>query len=186
MKESLSGSGRAIESAPAFFGRLNSLGNGERAALRRETGVRLQEADSAALAAFYRCLPSTVSRYDEDKWFAIACFRCLWDAGTDDGEPFEKIVAKLIRQGELSDSTRHRVETLLDTQWDADGYMLTKLSRLIKLVKQKSVNANVQFSELLRDLIYWNSDSQYVQRKWAREIFANITTIDETTIDEKE
>ena len=155
-----------------FFSRLDRLGNGERAALRREAGIRLQDADGAALTAFYRCLPFAVDTHQESKWFAVACLRCLWEAGEAEGRPLEQIVAALIQSGELSASAAHRVEILLDTSWDSDGYMLSKLSRLVKLVRQKSDRKRIDFSALLDDLIRWNSDSQTVQRKWARAIFS--------------
>ena len=164
------------ENQQQFFDRLNRLGNGERAALRREAGTMLQAADGKALTAFYRCLPPTVDRRQETKWFAVSCLRCLWDAGEAEGTPFEQVIAALIKSGELSDSTTHRVEVLLDTDWDADGYMLTKLSRLVKLIRQKSDRQYVDFAALLDDLIYWNSDTQTVQRKWARAIFSGNMT----------
>lgn len=161
-----------------FFDRLNRLNKGERAALRREVGNMLQEADGTALTAFYRCLPPAVDTWQEEKWFAVACLRCLWDADEAEGAPLEQIIAELFRSDELSASTAHRVEILLDTKWDRDGYMLTKLSRLVKLVWQKSERRRIDFSGLLDDLIYWNSDTQSVQRKWARAIFSgnNINT----------
>lgn len=163
------------ETQEQFFSRLDRLGTGERAALRRSVGTMLRHADGAALTVFYRCLPPTVDVREEGKWFAVACCRCLWDAGPEAGRQFERILADLIRKEELSDSTRHRVEILLDTKWDADGYMLTKLSRLLKLVRQKSDSAMIDFSALLEDLLRWNSDSQIIQRKWARAVFANDT-----------
>ena len=167
------------ETQKSFFSRLNSLGTGERAALRREAGVMLQEADSVALTTFYRCLPPVVDSRQEGKWFAIACLRCLWDPGEENGKPFAQIVADLIRRDELSASTGHRVENLLDTPWDVDGYMLTKLARLVKLVKQKSGDVAVDFPDFLGDLLRWNYDSQPVQRKWARTIFASDTMNEE-------
>ena len=160
------------ENQKLFFDRLDRLGTGERAALRRETGTMLQDADGTALTAFYRCLPPAVDAWQESKWFAIACLRCLWDAGETEGTPLEQIIADLVRSGDLSDSTTHRVEILLDTKWDADGYMLTKLGRLVKLIRQKSDRRVIDFPALLDDLIRWNSESQTVQRKWARAIFS--------------
>lgn len=160
------------ETQQRFFQRLNERSTGERAALRRAAGTLLRDADSAAMTAFYRCLPPVVDQTQEGKWFAIACLRCLWDAGEECGKPFEQILSELMRRGELSDSTAHRVETLLDTKWDADGFMLTKLTRLIKQIRQKSDRAAVDFDALLDDLIRWNYDSQTVQRKWARAVFA--------------
>ena len=164
------------ENQQQFFDRLNRLSNGERAALRREAGIMLQAADGKALTAFYRCLPPTMDRRQEGKWFAVACLRCLWDAGEAEGTPLEQVIAALIKSEALSDSTKHRVEVLLDTDWDADGYMLTKLSRLVKLIRQKSDRQYVDFAALLDDLIYWNSDTQTVQRKWARAVFSGNMT----------
>ena len=160
------------ENQKRFFDRLNHLGTGERAALRREAGIMLHDADGTAMTVFYRCLPPTVDSWQESKWFAVACLSCLWDAGETDGTPLEQIIADLLRSDDLSDSTAHRVEILLDTRWDNDGYMLTKLGRLVKLIRQKSDRKALDFSTLLDDLIRWNSNSQTVQRKWARAIFS--------------
>ena len=166
-----------------FFSRLNSLGTGERAALRREAGVMLRQADGPAITVFYSCLPAAVQTWQEDRWFAVACLSCLWDAGIEGGKPFEQVIADLLRSGELSDSTKHRVELLLDTEWDEDGYMLTKLVRLLKLVRQKSDRTQLDFAALLDDLLGWNNDKQYVQRKWAKAIFSNVNP---TEMNEKE
>ena len=115
----------------AFLARLKSLGNGDHAALKRSAGIMLSDADGKAVAAFYRCLPYGTPQWQEDRWFAVACLRCLWDVDADGGEPFEKIIGRMILDETLSASTGHRVEVLLDTAWDEDGYMLTKLTRLV-------------------------------------------------------
>ena len=124
----------------SFLLRLANLGNGDRAALKRAVGIMLADADGKAVAAFYRCLPYGTPQWQEERWFAVACLRCLWDANMEGGEPFERIVGRMIREGELSDSTGHRVEALLDTTWDEDGYMLTKLARLVKQIRQITSN----------------------------------------------
>ena len=156
-----------------FFNRIREQGNGDRAALKRAAGIMLAEADGKAVAAFYRCLPFGIPQWQEERWFAVACLRCLWDTEADGGAPFEKIVGRMIKDRDLSESTGHRAEVLLDTAWDEDGYMLTKLTRLVKLIRQKSDREPVDFEALLEDLIGWNSEKQYVQRKWARAIFTN-------------
>ena len=155
-----------------FFDQINALGTGNRAALRREAGNMLQQADGRAITVFYRCVPSGVKTWEEDRWFAVACLRCLWDAGNETGKPMEQLIADLLRREELSDSTRHRIEILLDTDWDADGYFLAKLARLVKLIRQKSDRANIDFAVLLEDLLRWNGETQAIQRKWARTVFA--------------
>lgn len=157
----------------SFLSRLNGLGNGDRAALRRACGTMLFEADGKAIAAFYRCLPHGIPQWQEDRWFAAACLRCLWDREMEGGEPFERVIGRMIRAEELSESTLHRAEVLLDTDWDEDGYLLTKLTRLVKLVRQKSDRAPVDFGALLEDLLSWNVENQFVQRKWAHAIFTN-------------
>ena len=80
-----------------------------------------------------------------------------------------QILYRLGRDEAVSESTGHRLESLLDTRWDADGYMLTKLTRLIKLVKSK--NYAVDCAELVKDIAHWNSAGQWVQRKWARGMY---------------
>lgn len=150
-----------------FFQKLSKLDKGERAALKRSAGIMLEEADGKALAAFYRCRPP---KENEDIWFAVACLRCLWDADVGGGEPLEKIIAKLCENKLISKSVRHRVEVLMDMEWDDDGYMLAKLTRLIQVVRQKSDGASIDFAGLHWDLSKW-SDDQKVRRRWAREIY---------------
>ena len=159
------------EAQEKFFEKIDELGTGERAALRRSAGQLLRQADGRAVVAFYRCLPADVQGWEEDRWFAVACLRCLWDAGDQTGKPMEQVIAELIRAQALSDSTIHRVEILLDTEWDTDGYLLIKLTRMIKLIRRQTNVVNMDFAGLLEDLLRWNGESQTVQRKWARTIF---------------
>ena len=159
----------------SFFLRLKDLGNGDRAALKRATGTTLAEADGKAVAVFYRCMPYGVPQWQESRWFALACLYCLWDADMECGELFEKSIGRMIRNDELSDSIGHRLEVLLDTAWDDDGYMQMKLTRIVKLIRQKSDRSAIDFAALLEDLIYWNAENQSVQRKWARSIFITET-----------
>ena len=152
-----------------FIKRLAKLGSGERAALKRSVGTMLSEADTKALAAFYRCYPPTK---DEDCWFAVACLCCFWGKNLEDGEAVETIIVHLLERKEISKSMLHRVEILLDTEWDEDGFMLTKLTRLIQVIRQKSDGVNIDFAVLGRDLCEWKKkDSNKVQRRWAREIY---------------
>lgn len=155
-------------SQAAFFEALDRLSIGERAVLRRAAGQTLREADAHAMAAFYRCLPrdNSVNRFCEDRWFAAACFHCLWDGGSGPRLPLERIMREL---KEKSDSMEHRLSSLLDLSWEEDGYLLTKLSRIVKMARQQGYCADCD--SLLEDLLHWNSDTQYVQRKWARELY---------------
>ena len=156
-----------------FFDRLKKCQTGERAALRRNCGKLLKDADGKAVLVFYRCLPRDIPQWQENRWFAAACFSCLWDED-ESGETLELIFAKL---KEDSASIEHRLASLLDLQWDEDGYLLVKLCRIIKMVKAKGKIVNCQ--ELLKDLIYWNSSNQNVQRKWARSMYIRNSVINE-------
>ena len=158
-----------------FFYKIDQLDTGERAALRREAGNVLWKAKGKAISAFYRCKPMNVSVYQESQWFACACLRCLWDAGIEGNIPLEKVISQLVHSGDISNSVLHRVELLMDTQWDEAGYMIVKLTRLVKLIRQKSDRILIDFYSLLKDVCYWNSESQNVQRKWARTIFSTYT-----------
>ena len=163
----------------SFFEKVDSLSTGERAALRREAGNTIRQADGKAIAAFYKCLPSVVKDWQEERWFTVACNRCLWSTDISEEEPVEKLLSELIRTEEISNSIKHRVELLLDSKWDLDGYMLVKLTRLIKLIRQKSDRKQIDSAKLLDDLLGWNNDTQYVQRKWAKAIFSNNTDTEE-------
>lgn len=156
-----------MEIREAFWKNIDDLRTGDRVALKRSAGIMLREADGKAIVAFFKCHPGVQEQ--EEKWFAVACFKTMYDPSNEQGKPLENI----LRTMEMSDSMMHRIEALLDTPWDRDGYLLTKLARMVKLVKQKT-NQLIDFDSLLQDLIYWNSDSQSVQRKWARTIFGPI------------
>lgn len=148
-----------------FFDTLKKYSSGERAILRRCCGKLLKDAEGQAVVLFYRCLPRKISSGEEDKWFAAACFSCLWDA-ENVGEPIEEIFARI---KEDSGSMEHRLASLLDLEWEADGYFLIKLCRIIKMAKSKGMT--VDCMSLLNDLIYWNSSVHSVQRKWARAMY---------------
>lgn len=154
-----------------FFANLNRLPTGQRVALKRSAGTMLFQADAKALAAFYRALPPGVPQNQEPQWFAAACFACLWDPAEGVGKPMEQLLAEQIRSDVLSESTQHRVEVLMDMDWNPDGYFLTKLSRIVKMLKQKATEP-INATALLEDLLNWNNENQKVQRKWASAIFS--------------
>lgn len=148
-----------------FFAALNQCSSGERASLRRNCGKLLKDADGAAVVLFYRYAPRGIPDWQEDCWFAAACFACLWE-GDGPGIPMEQALAQL---KQTSDSMEHRLAGLLDIRWETDGYLLGKLSRIVKMAKAKGIV--VDCSRLLEDLIYWNGSTQSVQRKWAKAMY---------------
>ena len=121
--------------------------------------------DGQAVVIFYRYVPRSIPAWQEDYWFAAACFSCLWDGDTR-FIPLEQALAQLKL---TSDSMEHRLAGLLDQRWEADGFFLGKLSRIIKLAKAKGIA--IDCALLLEDLLYWNSSTQSVQRKWAKAMY---------------
>lgn len=159
----------SCEEWSVFFQKLDALPKGERVSLKRAVGTMLNQADGHAMRAFYRCLPCPVPPWQEERAFAAACLHCLWDADEKCRQPMEQIFYQLGRDKDVSESTGHRLETLLDLQWDEDGFMLTKLARLVRLAKSKGYAVDCR--KLLEDLLYWNGGKQSVQRKWARALY---------------
>ena len=153
----------------SFFQRLDALPKGARVSLKREAGTMMHQADGQAIRVFYQCLPYSVPAWQEDRAFAAACLHCLWDADEKNRQPMEQIFYQLGQHQDVSESTGHRLAALLDIPWDEDGFLLTKLSRLIALAKSKGYAVDCRL--LLEDLLRWNGEKQSVQRKWARALY---------------
>lgn len=157
------------ERMTAFFARLDALPKGERTALKREAGVMLEQADDRAVQVFYQCLPVDASPWQEGRMFAAACIHCLWEPETRSRQPLEQIFFRLGQDQTISKSMGHRLETLLDLAWDEDGFLLTKLFRLVQLARSKGYAVDCE--RLLNDLLYWNGEKQTVQRRWAKALY---------------
>ena len=157
------------EGFAAFFEWLDNLPRGDRTALRREAGTLLEQADAQAVRIFYQCLPADVPPWQEGRAFAAACIHCLWEPGARDRQPLEQIFFRLGQDQTISESMGHRLETLLDLPWDEDGFLLTKLVRLIQMVRAKGYAVDCE--RLLNDLLYWNGEKQTVQRRWAKALY---------------
>ena len=98
----------------SFFQRLDTLPRGERASLKREAGTMLSQADGQAMRVFFQCLPFSIPQWQEERAFAAACLYCLWDTDEKRRQPLEQIFYQLGRNKEMSESTGHRLEMLLD------------------------------------------------------------------------
>ncbi|MDO5785609.1 MAG: type I-E CRISPR-associated protein Cse2/CasB [Eubacteriales bacterium] len=159
----------------AFLERLDALSTGERAVLKRSAGKMLHEVDGRAIAAFYKCYPPESERKQE-KWFAVACIYCMWDWSKEEQKAIslQDILSDLRKEKTISESMQHRLTSLLDLKWDRDGYLLTKLVRIIKMVKAKRYA--VDCAALLKDLLDWEWDDQRVQRRWARRFYQEAPT----------
>ena len=142
---------------------------GRRAALKRAAGKTMAAAGGNALTAFYQLQGIPKFSVREEKCFAVVCAMCLWDAGVwDKAEPLIDGVRRKVPTDNLKGFEK-RLQALLDLSWDADGYFLTKLIRLVKFCKSKDVV--VDPASLLADLLAWEHESHFVQKRWVKDLY---------------
>mgnify|MGYP002625074192 CR=1 FL=1 len=160
------------EKAEEFWSRVREAvakDTGLRAVFRRNAGELLRTADGRAVAAFYRVYGGgLVSEWNEDRCFFAVCAACLW-------KPEDWSQAKPLAMGARALSPddkatfEKRLRVLLDLPWDDDGYFAMKLCRLLKYCMSK--NMVVDGNALMKDLIGWDSDERFVQKRWVRELY---------------
>ena len=112
---------------------------GRRAALKRAVGKTMVTAGGNALTAFYQLHGIPKFPLQEEKCFAVVCMMCLWDASRwEKAEPLIEGARRKV-PAENREGFEKRLQALLDLSWDADGYFLSKLIRLVKFCKSKEV-----------------------------------------------
>lgn len=148
--------------------RLMALSIGERAALKREAGKCLAEADAEALTVFFRIVPRGLKIWEQECWFSVATIACLWKLNEADaaGE-FPSLLGRYAAGGR-TEGVEKKLQALLDARWDNDGYFSGKLSRLARMLKSKMPYRMPDFDRLWADLKHWNSDKRFVQIRWVQ------------------
>jgi hypothetical protein len=152
-----------------FIKKIDCLPTGERVALKRSCGVMLDMAPGIAFQAFFKCLPDSVNSYDYDKWFAASCYRCLWKEDQIHAIPFENALKAVSAQG--CSAIEKRMMVILDCPWESEGFLCSKLARLMKLVLQKGYVVDIP--AFLKDLSAWDSPYRNVQKKWVRTFYTS-------------
>ena len=149
---------------------LKDLSAGERATLKRCAGKCLREADAGALQAFYKACGGQVPVWAQERYFAAACLACLWKEEERRADKPLAQCLQILNRNRDTEGMDHRFRALLDTPWnDEEGYLIAKLARLVKQVKAAGAGVSPDFERLLDDLLAWNSDSRYVQRRWMEQ-----------------
>ena len=148
---------------------LSRLDNGDLSALRRAAGT--QGVNMAALRAFYKACGYCDPRV-EKYWFPALCMDALWRTTESPViKPMEDCLgAMLTGEANTTASLKHRIEMLLETPWNEDGFLLGKLLNLVKILKSKT-NLKPDFQVLADDLRRWNYPEQPVQRRWLRAVY---------------
>lgn len=161
---------------------LSRLDTGELSALRHSAGTVISGASMSALRAFYKacgyCDPKR-----EEYWFPAMCMEALWrDTEVAKVKPMEECLRAMLGQdANATASMQHRVDMLLETPWDRNGFLLGKLLNQVKLIKSKT-DLKPNFQELADDLCGWRDPSRRIQRRWLNAIY----NLKPATFDEEE
>jgi len=193
-KTKISGDAVAKEPTPpmVFIDRLHKLREqerrGELAALRRAAGSNLGES-ALAIQEFYRLLPYQVNQpQQEEIYYLVATLFDLnryeapakkWDTDpVNFGSTMRECKIRSERtgstagtdeQGESRESSiDKRFVALLDSSIES-GELAYRLRQLVRLAASKEIGVN--WLTLLEDLLWWNHEARYVQKRWARSYF---------------
>ena len=143
---------------------IQKLTTGQQAALRREAGKRMSEADATSLQAFYSAMPPDTPVYCQERMYAVMCIMCLWKPEERKNPQHFARCLKLINNSESSDG---RLRTLLDTDYqEDDGFLIGKLARLAKQIHSSEKRLFPDCEQLYSDLLKCNSSYRGVQRRW--------------------
>lgn len=120
-------------------------------------------------------------RFEEDMFYFVAGLFALVERPTPD-KPIPHLetrnlglsIAELFVVRRKSKSIEDRFIALLDADTDQLQYRLRQMVALLK------DTAPIDWSELLRDLKYWNTESKTTQRRWAKSFYRHINTVSET------
>ena len=157
------------EKISQYIENIKKLDNGERAALKKSLGQALSNADAVSLSAFYKALPNSIYLNEEEAYFLVGTSICFWK---DTDTQIQNFMQCLRGIKDESGGMDRRVISLLDMEWtDHDSYFVNKLSRILRMVKQKGYTPD--FGSMLNDLLLWKHHKRLIQRSWARTYFGD-------------
>jgi len=147
-----------------FLERLSGLDAGERARLKRSAGQTLGEAREANF--FYRLLPNGVPEYKEGIYFLVATLYPMAEnmPNGDFGVSLRKARDEKNHKG-----LDRRVQALLDSD---ESQLPFRLRQAVHYLHSRPERVKVNWQELLKDLLWWDTVNRPVQRRWARNYFA--------------
>lgn len=150
-----------------FVENLSKLDAGDRAHLKRNAGNCISESNRAAGLFYNKVLPYGVPEWAEDWYFLVATLYPLKKEAT--GVPPANFGASLrqVRNNENEAGLDRRVERLLDADEQQLAFQLRQAVHFLI-----SNGGQVDWGQLLDNLLHWSSPSSYIQRKWARAYFA--------------
>jgi CRISPR type I-E-associated protein CasB/Cse2 len=171
-----------------FIHNLSQLDDGERARLKRNAGNSLAEAHQVRLLFYQKILPYGVTaQWQEERYFLIATLYPFdkkqrgedRQPGSKADEPLAEVESSRSYGKSLGASFRLALretnQTGLDRRFarllDADAQQLPFQLRQA-VMRLTSDWVPIDWAQLTRDILAWESSSRYVQRKWARDYTA--------------
>ncbi len=150
---------------------LSRLSASEKAALKRNAGIMMDQASMQAIEAFYRALKVNCKSYEEKAWFASLCMQCLW---REEDHPQKRLLPEMLRsmyqKKDATESTRKRVTGFFDDLWLDEGYLLGKIFHLVQMMRADNASEMPDFELLADDLVHWNNGDRFIQRRWLNTI----------------
>lgn len=147
-----------------FIARMQSLDVGDRARLKRCAGKTLSEAKDV-LGLFYSLLPHGLPQYQEEVYFLVATLYPL--AGEGGKVDLGSSLAQA-RNASNNKGLDRRMEVLLNADLPQLHFRLRQAIHFLQ-----SCRVNVNWLQLLDDLLHWDHPDRYIQQRWARSYFGS-------------
>lgn len=142
-------------------------------ALRRSFGRNLTDSVPVYMA-FSTVAGEPIPKKLEPVYFLIACmFYKTRSLNSDPNKEyktvsFETLVSRVYQE---SNSTKATIKRFLEMKYDDKGVFTKQFVRICtRCLKTLKANEQINYSSLLNDLKFWNSDKRTTQYKWARAI----------------
>lgn len=157
-----------------FISRLERLDTAGRARLKRNAGRTINESRNV-FDVFFAIMPQTITR-DQEKAETYFLVATLYAFGTRrdslrPGNPPRSLGASLRRiRGDGGDERRSSLDKRVEALLEADREQLPfRLRQIVSLLKANEVAVN--WPQLLRDILWWESPLRSVQRRWAEDFY---------------
>ena len=154
--------GKKINGIDDFFSNLSKLTKEDFTYLKRSYNKSFYDLNNRVLVSFYKVLPLQI-KYKEFIWFFCACLYCYQDGNGETS--FEMAVQK-----SNDENIKMKFNTILREILEEDSLLLYKLGQLIRLLNNQGYKINIE--KLLKDLLLWNNDNGFIQKKWAKAVYS--------------
>lgn len=165
-----------VKGLDSFMENLDKLSKEDFVNLKRHYNKSYNDCSNRVLVSFYKVLPLEV-RYKEYIWFFCATLYYYQDG--NGSMKFEEVISK-----SDNDNIKLKFNNILKETLDEDSLMLYKLGQLIRLLVQEGYKIDIY--SLLTDLLFWNSETNFIQKKWARKVYSKSIKLDSKGVIENE